>query len=162
MLILLLSSSCFGQRYETIPTSRCVFPWKWRFWWYDSYWQKGGYLALVTHPISSLSPKSNLLLLPQNNVFVMSNKKSKYPILQVDLRLISDLVVIIVFAAIGGILFSCLGQPVWRTDLLFYLVVNNLFSCYLRFLGHCWISSGGFYHWPRGSEIHQWNGSGIY
>jgi Kef-type K+ transport system membrane component KefB len=42
----------------------------------------------------------------------MSNKKSKYPILQVDLRLISDLVVIIVFAAIGGIVFSCLGQPV--------------------------------------------------
>ncbi|KAF2604402.1 hypothetical protein F2Q70_00026169, partial [Brassica cretica] len=48
----------------------------------------------------------------KNNVFVMSNKKSKYPILQVDLRLISDLVVIIVFAAIGGIVFSCLGQPV--------------------------------------------------
>lgn len=48
----------------------------------------------------------------KDNVFVMSNKKSKYPILQVDLRLISDLVVIIVSAAIGGILFSCLGQPV--------------------------------------------------
>ncbi|XP_010555631.1 PREDICTED: K(+) efflux antiporter 5 [Tarenaya hassleriana] len=48
----------------------------------------------------------------KNNVFVMSNKKSKYPVLQVDVRLISDLVVIIVFAAIGGIVFSCLGQPV--------------------------------------------------
>ncbi|KAF2311768.1 hypothetical protein GH714_026609 [Hevea brasiliensis] len=48
----------------------------------------------------------------KDNVFVMSNKKSKYPILQVDLRLISDLVVVIVSAAIGGIVFSCLGQPV--------------------------------------------------
>ncbi|KAM6587526.1 hypothetical protein CsatA_010131 [Cannabis sativa] len=48
----------------------------------------------------------------KDNVFVMSNKKSKFPILQVDLRLISDLVVVIVSAAIGGILFSCLGQPV--------------------------------------------------
>ncbi|KAK3022201.1 hypothetical protein RJ639_047023, partial [Escallonia herrerae] len=48
----------------------------------------------------------------KDNVFVMSNKKSKYPVLQVDLRLISDLVVVIVSAAIGGIVFSCLGQPV--------------------------------------------------
>ncbi|KAG2711170.1 hypothetical protein I3760_04G064000 [Carya illinoinensis] len=48
----------------------------------------------------------------KDNVFVMSNKKSKYPVLQVDLRLISDLVVVIVSAAIGGIVSSCLGQPV--------------------------------------------------
>ncbi|KDP22374.1 hypothetical protein JCGZ_26205 [Jatropha curcas] len=48
----------------------------------------------------------------KDNVFVMSNKKSKYPVLQVDLRLISDLVVVIVSAAIAGIVFSCLGQPV--------------------------------------------------
>ncbi|XP_022140957.1 K(+) efflux antiporter 5 [Momordica charantia] len=48
----------------------------------------------------------------KDNVFVMSNKKSKYPVLQVDLRLISDLVVVIVSAAVGGIIFSCLGQPV--------------------------------------------------
>nr|GMC51597.1 K(+) efflux antiporter 5 [Ipomoea batatas]GMD97586.1 K(+) efflux antiporter 5 [Ipomoea batatas] len=48
----------------------------------------------------------------KDNMFVMSNKKSKYPVLQVDLRLISDLVVVIVSAAIGGIIFSCLGQPV--------------------------------------------------
>ncbi|KAL9255165.1 K(+) efflux antiporter 5-like protein [Drosera capensis] len=48
----------------------------------------------------------------QDNMFVMSNKKSKYPILQVDFRLISDLVVVIVSAAVGGIVFSCLGQPV--------------------------------------------------
>ncbi|KAB1210805.1 K(+) efflux antiporter 5 [Morella rubra] len=48
----------------------------------------------------------------KDNVFVISNKKSKYPVLQVDLRLISDLVVVIVSAAIGGIIFSCLGQPV--------------------------------------------------
>ncbi|XP_057798434.1 K(+) efflux antiporter 5 isoform X2 [Salvia miltiorrhiza] len=48
----------------------------------------------------------------KDNVFVMSNKKSKYPVLQVDFRLISDLVVVIVSAATGGIIFSCLGQPV--------------------------------------------------
>ncbi|CAI9092110.1 OLC1v1027271C1 [Oldenlandia corymbosa var. corymbosa] len=48
----------------------------------------------------------------KDNQYVMSNKKSKYPVLQVDLRLISDLVVVIVSAAIGGIIFSCLGQPV--------------------------------------------------
>lgn len=93
-------------------------------------------------------------------MFVMSNKKSPYPVLQVDLRsipsmsvtnnlfdslgyqslslsllfifnlvfrgtsltmlllcrLISDLVVVIVSAAIGGIVFSCLGQPVCTLD----------------------------------------------
>ncbi|KAK6155804.1 hypothetical protein DH2020_010052 [Rehmannia glutinosa] len=48
----------------------------------------------------------------KDNVFVMSNRKSKYPVLQVDFRLISDLVVVTVSAAIGGIVFSCLGQPV--------------------------------------------------
>ncbi|KAK7283696.1 hypothetical protein RIF29_13405 [Crotalaria pallida] len=58
----------------------------------------------------------------KDNVFVMSNKKSKYPILQVDLRLISDLVVVIVSAAIGGILFSCLGQPV----IVGYLLAGSL------------------------------------
>ncbi|KAM2281520.1 hypothetical protein ACFX1S_042112 [Malus domestica] len=58
------------------------------------------------------SEETTTLIDKKDNVFVMSNKKSKYPVLQVDLRLISDLVVIIVSAAIGGILFSCLGQPV--------------------------------------------------
>ncbi|XP_059629424.1 K(+) efflux antiporter 5 isoform X2 [Cornus florida] len=58
----------------------------------------------------------------KDNVFVMSNKKSKYPILQVDLRLISDLVVVIVSAAIGGIIFSCLGQPV----IVGYLLAGSL------------------------------------
>lgn len=48
----------------------------------------------------------------KDNVFVISNRKSKYPILQLDLRLISDLVVVIVSATIGGITFSLLGQPV--------------------------------------------------
>ncbi|KAK6135280.1 hypothetical protein DH2020_030981 [Rehmannia glutinosa] len=48
----------------------------------------------------------------KDNVFVMSNRKSKYPVLQVDFRLISDLVIVTVSAAIGGIVFSCLGQPV--------------------------------------------------
>ncbi|KAK9291516.1 hypothetical protein L1049_019464 [Liquidambar formosana] len=58
----------------------------------------------------------------KDNVFVMSNKKSKYPVLQVDLRLISDLVVAIVSAAIGGIIFSCLGQPV----IVGYLLAGSL------------------------------------
>ncbi|KAK1286105.1 K(+) efflux antiporter 5 [Acorus calamus] len=48
----------------------------------------------------------------EDNVFVMANRKTKYPVLQVDVRLISDLVVLIVSATIGGIAFSCLGQPV--------------------------------------------------
>ncbi|KAL8095955.1 K(+) efflux antiporter 5 isoform X2 [Apium graveolens] len=58
----------------------------------------------------------------KDNTFVMSNKKSKYPVLQVDLRLISDLVVVIVSAAIGGIIFSCLGQPV----IVGYLLAGSL------------------------------------
>ncbi|XP_028552332.1 K(+) efflux antiporter 6 isoform X2 [Dendrobium catenatum] len=48
----------------------------------------------------------------KDNVFIISNPKSKYPILQLDLRLISDLVVVIVSAACGGIAFACAGQPV--------------------------------------------------
>ncbi|XP_071934243.1 K(+) efflux antiporter 5-like isoform X2 [Coffea arabica] len=57
-----------------------------------------------------------------HNRYVMSNKKSKYPVLQVDLRLISDLVVVVVSAAIGGIIFSCLGQPV----IVGYLLAGSL------------------------------------
>ncbi|KAH9799941.1 K(+) efflux antiporter 6 [Citrus sinensis] len=48
----------------------------------------------------------------KDNVFIISNFKSKYPVLQLDLRLISDLVVVIVFATCGGIAFACAGQPV--------------------------------------------------
>ncbi|KAK9947931.1 hypothetical protein M0R45_003526 [Rubus argutus] len=48
----------------------------------------------------------------KDNVFVISNLKSKYPVLQLDLRLISDLVVVIVSATCGGIAFACAGQPV--------------------------------------------------
>ncbi|XP_022749925.1 K(+) efflux antiporter 4-like isoform X2 [Durio zibethinus] len=52
-------------------------------------------------------------LIDQNdNVFIISNPKSKYPVLQLDLRLISDLVVVIVSATCGGIAFACAGQPV--------------------------------------------------
>ncbi|URE14069.1 Sodium/hydrogen exchanger family [Musa troglodytarum] len=47
-----------------------------------------------------------------DNVFIISNPKSKYPVLQLDLRLISDLVVVIVSATCGGIAFACAGQPV--------------------------------------------------
>ncbi|KAK6121721.1 hypothetical protein DH2020_044531 [Rehmannia glutinosa] len=58
------------------------------------------------------SEDTETLIDKKDNVFVMSNKKSKYPVLQVDFRLISDLVVVVVSAATGGIIFSCLGQPV--------------------------------------------------
>ncbi|KAJ0042122.1 hypothetical protein Pint_17303 [Pistacia integerrima] len=68
------------------------------------------------------SDDSTTLIDKKDNVFVMSNKKSKYPVLQVDLRLISDLVVVIVSAAIGGIIFSCLGQPV----IVGYLLAGSL------------------------------------
>ncbi|XP_039007430.1 K(+) efflux antiporter 5-like [Hibiscus syriacus] len=61
-----------------------------------------------------------------DNVFVMSNKKSKYPVLQVDLRLISDLVVIIMSATIGGIVFSCLGQPPSSATIVGYLLAGSL------------------------------------
>ncbi|KAK4479082.1 hypothetical protein RD792_014593 [Penstemon davidsonii] len=48
----------------------------------------------------------------KDNVFIMSNAKSKFPILQLDIRFISDLVLIIVSATCGGIAFACAGQPV--------------------------------------------------
>ncbi|KAL2548502.1 K(+) efflux antiporter 6 [Forsythia ovata] len=48
----------------------------------------------------------------KDNVFIISSFKSKYPVLQLDLRLISDLVVVIVSATCGGIAFACSGQPV--------------------------------------------------
>ncbi|KAH7833846.1 hypothetical protein Vadar_010389 [Vaccinium darrowii] len=48
----------------------------------------------------------------KDNVFIISSFKSKYPVLQLDLRLISDLVVVIVSATGGGIAFACAGQPV--------------------------------------------------
>ncbi|XP_027922118.1 K(+) efflux antiporter 4 isoform X2 [Vigna unguiculata] len=48
----------------------------------------------------------------KDNVFIISNPKSKYPVLQLDLRLISDLVVVIVSATCGGIAFASAGQPV--------------------------------------------------
>ncbi|KAL8498165.1 hypothetical protein ACS0TY_021486 [Phlomoides rotata] len=48
----------------------------------------------------------------KDNVFIMSNPKSKFPVLQLDLRFISDLVVVIVSATCGGIAFACAGQPV--------------------------------------------------
>ncbi|KAK4283949.1 hypothetical protein QN277_000846 [Acacia crassicarpa] len=54
----------------------------------------------------------------KDNVFIMSNRKSKYPVLQLDLRLISDLVVVIVSATCGGIAFACVGQPVMTGYLL--------------------------------------------
>ncbi|XP_061347603.1 K(+) efflux antiporter 4-like [Gastrolobium bilobum] len=54
----------------------------------------------------------------KDNVFIISNPKSKYPVLQLDLRLISDLVVVFVSATCGGIAFACAGQPVMTGYLL--------------------------------------------
>ncbi|CAN0838872.1 K(+) efflux antiporter 4 [Linum grandiflorum] len=54
----------------------------------------------------------------KDNIFIISNPKSKYPVLQLDLTLISDLVVVIVSAACGGIAFACAGQPVFSGYLL--------------------------------------------
>ncbi|XP_047341841.1 K(+) efflux antiporter 4-like isoform X1 [Impatiens glandulifera] len=53
-----------------------------------------------------------MLIDRKDNVFIISSFKSKYPVLQLDLRLISDLVVVIVSATCGGIAFACAGQPV--------------------------------------------------
>ncbi|KAF9620402.1 hypothetical protein IFM89_011775, partial [Coptis chinensis] len=60
------------------------------------------------------SDDTTTLIDKKDNVFVMSNKKSKYPKApsRFKVRLISDLVVVIVFATIGGITFSFVGQPV--------------------------------------------------
>ncbi|KAK7291007.1 hypothetical protein RIF29_05842 [Crotalaria pallida] len=48
----------------------------------------------------------------KDNVFIISNFKSKYPVLQLDSQLISDLVVAIVSATCGGVAFAFAGQPV--------------------------------------------------
>lgn len=50
-------------------------------------------------------------------------------------RLISDLVVVIVSAAIGGIIFSCLGQPVSTTIFFSHFTAN----CMQVVLQTCWI-----------------------
>ncbi|XP_038684402.1 K(+) efflux antiporter 5 isoform X2 [Tripterygium wilfordii] len=82
----------------------------------DTHEGKNGTRAFQLQDVFSVENEDSedmaTLIDKKDNVFVMSNKKSKYPVLQVDFRLISDLVVVIVSAAIGGIIFSCLGQPV--------------------------------------------------
>ncbi|MED6175072.1 K(+) efflux antiporter 4, variant 2, partial [Stylosanthes scabra] len=75
------------------------------------------------HDVFSLKDENRAEDMPtlidrKDNVFIISNPKSKYPVLQVDLRLISDLVVVIVFATCGGIAFACAGQPVMTGYLL--------------------------------------------
>ncbi|KAI3788616.1 hypothetical protein L2E82_01388 [Cichorium intybus] len=61
----------------------------------------------------------------KDNVFIIFNFKSKYPVLQLDLRLISDLVVVIVSATCGGIAFACAGQPIEKNKLTVALEVAN-------------------------------------
>ena len=48
----------------------------------------------------------------EDNEYVISNPKKGSMELQQDLRFISDLVVLIVASAIGGLIFASLGQPV--------------------------------------------------
>lgn len=102
-------------------------------------------------------------------------------------RLISDLVVIIVSAAIGGIIFSCLGQPVrtctcsWLLQFFFGWYLGSPVFLLLSLCGHlkwsyfpnlpvfvslpipgnCWLPSCWFTHRTRWFEIHQWNGTGM-
>ncbi|GAQ91267.1 Predicted K+/H+-antiporter [Klebsormidium nitens] len=48
----------------------------------------------------------------EDNVFVISNPANGNMMLQQDLKFIADLVIVIVSAAVGGVLFALLGQPV--------------------------------------------------
>lgn len=59
-----------------------------------------------------------MLIDSKDNMFVMMNPKTGNMVLQQDLRLISDLVIVIASAAVGGIVFACMGQPVLTGYLL--------------------------------------------
>ncbi|KAG4953676.1 hypothetical protein JHK87_039270 [Glycine soja] len=64
------------------------------------------------HHVFNRAEETPMLIDRKDNVFIISNFKSKYPVLQLDLRLISDLVVAIVSATCGGVAFAFAGQPV--------------------------------------------------
>ncbi|XP_020227261.1 K(+) efflux antiporter 6 isoform X2 [Cajanus cajan] len=64
------------------------------------------------HHVFNRAEDTPMLIDRKDNVFIISNFKSKYPVLQLDLRLISDLVVAIVSATCGGVAFAFAGQPV--------------------------------------------------
>ncbi|XP_027329491.1 K(+) efflux antiporter 6 [Abrus precatorius] len=64
------------------------------------------------HHVFNRAEDTPMLIDRRDNVFIISNFKSKYPVLQLDLRLISDLVVAIVSATCGGVAFAFAGQPV--------------------------------------------------
>ncbi|KAI5393477.1 variant 2, K(+) efflux antiporter 6 [Lathyrus oleraceus] len=64
------------------------------------------------HHVFDRGEDTPILIDRKDNVFIISNFKSKYPVLQLDLRLISDLVVAIVSATCGGVAFAFAGQPV--------------------------------------------------
>ena len=57
-----------------------------------------------------------------DNEFVISNPKSGTMELQQDLRLISDLVIILVSAAVGSLAFTLMGQPL----ITGYLIAGSL------------------------------------
>ncbi|KAH0969478.1 hypothetical protein GBA52_028659 [Prunus armeniaca] len=59
----------------------------------------------------------------KDNVFIISNFKSKYPVLQLDLRLISDLVVVIVYLQPVVALPFCLC---WTTVISGYLLAGSV------------------------------------
>ncbi|KAK6145676.1 hypothetical protein DH2020_022496 [Rehmannia glutinosa] len=66
------------------------------------------------------------------DVFSLENEDSEDTETLIDKRLISDLVVVVVSAATGGIIFSCLGQPVCalagRYSLLALVIVGYLLA----------------------------------
>ncbi|KAK2398783.1 K efflux antiporter [Trifolium repens] len=64
------------------------------------------------HHVFNRGEDTPMLIDRKDNVFIISNFKSKYPVLQLDLRLISDLVIAIVSATCGGVAFAFAGQPV--------------------------------------------------
>ncbi|MCH90268.1 K(+) efflux antiporter 6-like, partial [Trifolium medium] len=64
------------------------------------------------HRVFNRGEDTPMLIDRKDNVFIISNFKSKYPVLQLDLRLISDLVIAIVSATCGGVAFAFAGQPV--------------------------------------------------
>ncbi|KAL9330716.1 hypothetical protein ACSQ67_000326 [Phaseolus vulgaris] len=76
------------------------------------------------HNVFNRGEDTPMLIDRKDNVFIISNFKSKYPVLQLDLRLISDLVVAIVSATCGGVAFAFAGQPVITGYLLAGSVVG--------------------------------------
>ena len=96
-----------------------------------------------------------------DNEFVISNPKSGTMELQQDLRLISDLVIILVSAAIGALVFTLMGQPLITGYLIagsfvgpggMGLVVELVQVSDILFFPHAFLSRGNdFVRFPNKS-----------